>query len=96
MGLYDGKKEHPCKRGLVDDNGAFFLLLESNSTRYLRFSSQAEAVTALMGENEKLNDRVAFLAEQLEKARKRREKTQACGYQMIEDDEVRYEEMQAG
>jgi len=82
MVLYDGKNYHHCQRGLVDENGAFFLMLESNSTKYLRFSSQSEAVTALLEENERLNERCAYLAEKLERSTRRRDRTLALGYQM--------------
>lgn len=56
MKLIDRKGvAHEVDIGLVDKQGAFFLLLDSNETcEYLRFSDEAQALTELHERNEKL------------------------------------------
>ena len=69
MKLYDGKGNSTnVKVGLVDRDGAFFVLLEDHTThqRYLRFSNEAEALEKALNQVESLETKCANLEEKLE------------------------------
>lgn len=61
--------KEPVNTGLVDKNGLFLLLLDSDETEYFRFSSEHEAIEKLLNEvaNMKaLNDRLIARNDELE------------------------------
>lgn len=61
-----GKTVHDVKIGLVDSQGAFFLFLDEGNTRYLRFSSEADALTELMRECKILESENRILRQRVE------------------------------
>ena len=72
MKLYDGKGNSTnVKVGLVDRTGAFFVLLEDHTThqRYLRFSTEAEALEKALNQVDSLEAKCANLEEKLENAK---------------------------
>ncbi len=61
-----GNTSHDVKIGLVDSQGAFFLLLDEGCTRYLRFSSEAEALTQLRKECKRLESENRILSQRVD------------------------------
>lgn len=69
MKLFDGKGNSTnVKVGLVDRDGAFFVLLEDHTThqRYLKFSNEAEALEKALRQVESLETKCANLEKKLE------------------------------
>ena len=69
--MIDGKgKSHQVQRGLVDKEGAFLFLLDTNDTAYYRFSDESELLTSLIAQRDKLmqaNDKAKKRIERLSK-----------------------------
>ena len=69
--MIDGKgKSQQVQRGLVDKEGAFFFLLDTNDTAYYRFSNESELLTSLIAQRDKLmksNDKYKKRVERLNK-----------------------------
>ena len=67
--LVTPNRKEPVQTELIDKNGLFLLLLDSDETEYFRFSSEHEAIEKLLDEVAKvksLNDRLIENNDKLE------------------------------
>lgn len=68
--MANADEKHHVRRGLVDKDGAFFLLLDSDQTKYFRFSDESDGITELYMEvirETQINERAAGLIEEQER-----------------------------
>ena len=68
--MANATEKHHVRRGLVDKGGAFFLLLDSDQTKYFRFSDESDGITELYAEvvrETQINERAAGLIEEQER-----------------------------
>ena len=69
MVINDGKGHSQLvKCGLVDNEGAFFLLLKENKTRYYKFTNESECVEVLSDLCEKQRKEISDLKKALKRA----------------------------
>ena len=69
MVINDGKGHtQQVKCGLMDKEGAFFLLLKENKTRYYKFTTESECIEVLADLCEKQRKEISDLKKALKRA----------------------------